>query len=109
MFEDTDFELSDLQRWRKLVLGLCIGVWLFLGPQLFFRETDIYGGAPRSPVPEKGQIYPVHAHHRYLRYVTAKEAEDLAFWRNLTPTAMGISVLTMVFVLGTYRKTRPKR
>ena len=106
MFRYTDFELSDLQLWRKLLLATCIVLWLFLGIKLFNQEADIYVSAPKSPVEPTGQLYAVHVNHGAVRYVTTKEFESLAFWRHVAPTTIGISALAFLFAIGTYRKTR---
>ena len=89
------------------MLAVCIGLWLFLGPKLFIQETDIYTAAPKNPVASTGQVYAVHVNHGAVRYLTAKEFERLAFWRQVVPTTIGISALTIFLVLATYRERRP--
>jgi hypothetical protein len=89
---------SEFSVWRKIVIGVLLGLWLVLGGRLFNWEADIYVSAPHDPVAATRQTSPVHVNHGSLRFVTPKEAEDLSYWRNATSTTIGISALTIVFL-----------
>ena len=98
--------LGDLPVWRKLALLCCIGLWSFLGILHFSKEADIYASAPDTPVVKTKQVYPVKVNHGYLRYVTKQEAEQWEFSNSTTGPIIGVSALTMLLLLGTFRYPR---
>ncbi len=104
------FEWYDLPIWRTiLVLSLFALFFIFIvGYPSSSMEVDIYATAPRKPVPETRQVVPVHVNHGYLRYITAKEAEDYRYWYNMTPTFLGAIILGMFGSVMTYRPRKRK-
>jgi hypothetical protein len=100
------FCLADLPIWRKILLACAIGSFVFFGYRLFDKEADVYVSAPSVPVAETKQVYPVHVNHGYVRYLTQKEADDLDFWRKVTPAIIAPSLAAAVLLLATYRNRR---
>ena len=98
--------LGDLPVWRKLVLLCCVGLWSFLGIRHFSEEANIYASAPEAPVTKTKQVYPVHVNHGYLRYVTKEKAEQWKFTSSTTGPIIGVTALTMLLLLGTFRYPR---
>ena len=107
MFERTNFDLSELPFWRKSVLAACVGLWLYFGVRQFDREVNLYA-APSSPRAATKQVYPVNIHGTTV-YVTQTDADELAYWRRMTPTIVGTSLLLMVLAVATYRGNRSPR
>jgi hypothetical protein len=72
----------------------------------FSKEADIYRSAPETPLIKTKQVYPVHVNHGYLRYVTKEEAEAWEFSNSTTGPIIGVTALTMLLLLGTFRYPR---
>ena len=89
--------------WRKTLLACAVAVFFFFGYRLFDKEADIYASAPNVPVARTKQVYPVHVNHGYVRYLTQKEADDLDFWRKVTPAIVAPSLAVAGLLLATYR------
>jgi hypothetical protein len=100
------FYLADLPLWRKILLACAIGTFFFFGYRLFNKEADIYVSAPSTPVAGTRQVYPVLVNHGYVRYLTQKEADDLDFWRKVTPAIIAPSLAVAGLLVATYRKRR---
>ena len=98
--------LADLPVWRRLVLLCCVGLWSFFGLRHFSQEADIYASAPETPVVKTKQVYPVRVNHGYLRYVTKQEADEWEFSNNTTGPIIGVTALTILLLLGTFRYPR---
>ena len=90
---------SEFSAWRKVVIFGLVCLWFVLGVRLFNWEADIYVSAPHDPVAATKQTSPVYVNRGNLRFVTAQESVDLSFWRNATSTTIGISALTIVFLV----------
>lgn len=99
-------DLGDLPAWRKLLLLCAALVWFSLGMWHLSTEADIYASAPQAPEIATRQVYPVHVNHGYLLYVTKEEAAQWAFLNRTTGPVIGISALTMFFLIVTFHYPR---
>jgi len=95
--------LADLPMWRKILLACAIGSFFFFGGRLFNREADIYVSAPSTPLSSTKQVYPVLVNHGYVRYLTQKDADDLDFWRKMTPANVAPSLAAALLLVATHR------
>jgi len=102
----NQFSLTDLPIWRKILFACAIGSFFFFGYRLFSKEADIYVSAPVGPVVKTGRIHPVSLKHGYVRYLTQKEADDLDFWRNVTPAIGAPSLGIALLLVATHRNSR---
>jgi hypothetical protein len=108
-FWKDHYDLVDLPMWRKTLLACVIGLFCFSGGKLFNTETEIYTSAPSVPVVSTRQVYPVQVNHGYVRYLTQKEADDLDFWRRVTPAIVGPSLAGAGLLILTYRNRRSEK
>lgn len=100
---DGRYNLSDLPLWRKIAIGLALGLSFVIGGTTFSKESDIYVDAPGAPKAATRQVSPVHVNHGYLRYVTPESAKDLAFWEQTMVPAIGALFLVVGALLLTGR------
>lgn len=99
-------DLGDLPAWRKVLLLCCVAVWFSLGVRHLSKEAEIYASAPKAPVIATKQVYSVRVNHGYVRYVTKEEAAHWEFLNRTTGPVIGISALTMFFLILTFRYPR---
>jgi len=100
------FYFADLPIWRKILLACAIGSFFFFWYRLFDKEADIYVSAPSAPVASTKQVYPVLVNHGYVRYLTQKEADNLNFWRKITPAIVAPSLAVAGLLVATCRNRR---
>jgi hypothetical protein len=93
-------DLSNLPAWRKVVFALGVCATFLVGLGVFTKEGYLYASAARSPNFATRETHPVYAYHRYLRYSTPEEEENLAFWRAF----MGVPLLPGLLALATSRE-----
>jgi hypothetical protein len=102
----NQFDLENVPLWRKILLACAIGSFFFFGGKLFSKEADIYTSAPREPVASTKQVFPVLVNHGHVRYLAQKEADDLDFWRKVTPAIVASSLAAAGLALATRRNRR---
>jgi hypothetical protein len=102
------FRFSELPLWRKVSIGLAVGLFFFVGARLFEKEAEIYTSAPATSQVATRQVYPVHVNHGYTRYVTPETADNLASWRAVSPSVVAGSLLVIGLLLVTYRGDRAR-
>ena len=103
-FSQFSLDPSDLPTWRKIVALAGVGLFLFMGAMITFKEIKIYETAPSTPVVATQQVYAVQVMHGYVRYVTQQEGEDFVFWKDRMGTLIGVPFIVAFIVLVTYRK-----
>jgi len=92
-------DLSSLPAWRKVVLFVGFCATFLMGLGVFTKEGYLYASALTTPNFATRETHPVYAYHRYLRYSTPEEEENLAFWR----VFMGVPLLPGLLALATSR------
>jgi hypothetical protein len=94
---------SNLPLWRKIAIGVCLALAVFVGAMTFNKEIDIYGSAPDHSVASTGRTYPLKVNHGSLRYLTADEYGRLDFWESTAESVAGAAMLVAFLLFVTYR------
>ena len=95
-----------MPRWRRVVAVVSAVVFFFLGSMATFQEIRTYESAPKEAVVQSGNIYRVQVMHGSIRYVTAKQAEQISLWRETLGSLVGIPFVIGAVVLFTFRGVR---